>query len=55
MKALVDEKDRLLDEKNTASSYGARESLTMDFSREDRAPDACVHPRISHIGQQTMP
>jgi hypothetical protein len=29
-----------IDEKNLTSAFGAQESLAMDFSREDRAPDA---------------
>ena len=28
-----------LDEKNTAEAYGARESMAMDFSREDATPE----------------
>jgi len=32
-----------LNERNTASSYGAPQSLAMDFSAEDRAPEALLN------------
>ena len=35
-----------LDEKNTTSSYGAAQSLAMDFSVEDRAPEALLNEII---------
>jgi hypothetical protein len=35
-----------MDEKNVAAAFGARESVAMNFSEEDRAPEALLNEII---------